>query len=517
MTSYDYIIVGSGIAGLYTALLARKYGTVAILTKGKVDDCNTKFAQGGIAAAIGPYDSPALHVKDTLVAGAGLCNRDAVAVLAQDGPERIADLIRMGVSFDTFDGEIALAREGAHTVARVLHAGGDATGEHIELTLANLAVMSGVTVLEYTRAVRVLMDHGVAVGIELQDAAGRLGQIDARSVILATGGAGNLYRFTTNPPMATGDGVALAFQAGAEVVDMEFFQFHPTALSLTGASVFLISEAVRGEGGVLRNVHGERFMGRLHPLGEMAPRDIVSRAIVQEMEATQQDHVVLDITHVPSSRITTRFPSIYRFCLAHGLDITITPIPVAPAAHYMMGGIKTNVWGETNVAGLYACGEVASSGVHGANRLASNSLLDTLVFGKRLIEAVHKKDKGATHNGSMEETEDLRVVLPIRSTESVPASSVTLDGLQHLMWASVGIVRDEDDLISAAGTLAKWQNSIPDAIGKSSIELKSLVLASRLVTEAALLRRESRGAHYRRDFPEASDEWRKHIVLIRPE
>lgn len=517
MASYDYIIVGSGIAGLYTALLARQYGTVAILTKGKVDDCNTKFAQGGIAAAIGPYDSPALHVEDTLAAGAGLCNRDAVTVLAQDGPERIADLIRMGVSFDTFDGEIALAREGAHTVARVLHAGGDATGEHIELTLANLAAMSGVTVLEYTRAVRVLLDHGVAVGIELQDAVGRLGQIDARSVILATGGAGNLYRFTTNPPMATGDGVALAFQAGAEVVDMEFFQFHPTALSLTGASVFLISEAVRGEGGVLRNVHGERFMGRMHPLGEMAPRDIVSRAIVQEMEATQQDHVVLDVTHVPPSRITARFPSIYRFCLAHGLDITTTPIPVAPAAHYMMGGIKTNVWGETNVAGLYACGEVASSGVHGANRLASNSLLDTLVFGKRLVEAVNKNEKNGTHNSSKEETEDLRTVLPIRSTESISASSVTLEGLQHLMWDSVGIVRDEDELIRAAGTLAKWQNSIPIAIDKASIELESLVLASRLVTEAALIRRESRGAHYRRDFPEAYDKWRRHIILVKPE
>ena len=515
MKSYDFLIVGSGIAGLYTALLAREHGTVAILTKGKVDDSNTRFAQGGIAAAIGPSDSPELHTKDTLAAGAGLCDPEAVAVLARDGPERIADLIRMGVSFDTFDGEIALAREGAHSVPRVLHAGGDATGEHIELTLANLASMSGVTVLEHTRAIRVLLDHDVARGVEVQDATGALDQVEARSVILATGGAGNLYLFTTNPSMATGDGVALAFQAGAEVVDMEFFQFHPTALRLTGASVFLISEAVRGEGGVLCNVHGERFMERAHPSAELAPRDVVSRAIVREMRATQQDHVLLDVTHLPASRITARFPSIYRFCLAHGLDITTTPIPVAPAAHYMMGGIKTNTWGETNISGLYACGEVTSCGVHGANRLASNSLLETLVFGNRLIQKVLGNGNSPPRQaGAMP---DLRATLPIRYSESAQASSPTLSTLQHLMWSAVGIERDGEELKEAAETLAQWQHSIPSAVDAPSLELASLVLVSRLLVEAALIREESRGAHYRSDYPGPSPEWEKHIVFARPE
>ena len=513
MPSFDYLIVGSGIAGLYTALLAREHGTVAILTKGEIDDCNTKFAQGGIAAAIGSDDSPNLHIEDTLNAGASLCNLEAVNILAREAADRIGDLIRLGVTFDTLHGEIALAREGAHTVPRVLHAGGDATGQHIELILSNLATNSQVTVMEYTLATRVLLDKGVAYGIEFIDAKGTVGQLEARSIILATGGAGNLYRLTTNPSIATGDGIALAFQAGAEVVDMEFVQFHPTALHLPGASAFLISEAVRGEGGVLRNVHGERFMERYHPLAELAPRDVVSRAIVREMQATQQDNVLLDVTHLRASRMVARFPTIYHFCLKHGLDITTKPIPVAPAAHYMMGGIKTTTWGETNLPGFYACGEVASCGVHGANRLASNSLLETLVFGKRVVQGILGNKNGSKRN--RKEILELHTTLPVRSTTSSPVSTLLLSKLQRMMWSSVGLVRDEEGLTQAADTLERWEYSMPPATDRSSFDLANLVQVGRLVTEAALLRKESRGAHYRKDFPSPSHDWEKRIVSTR--
>ena len=515
MPSFDFLIVGSGIAGLFAALLAREHGTVVILTKGKIDDCNSRYAQGGVAAAVGPSDSPELHMQDTLAAGAGLCDPEAVRVLTQDGPERIADLIRLGVSFDTVHGEIALAREGAHTVSRVLHAGGDATGEHIELTLAGLASRSRVTVLEHALATRVLLDKGGACGVEYLDGSGTFTKVEARSVILATGGAGNLYLYTTNPSVATGDGVALAFQSGAEVVDMEFYQFHPTALRLPGAPAFLISEAVRGEGGVLRNVHGRRFMERYHPMSELAPRDVVSRAIAQEMEQTKQDHVLLDVTHLPASRTAARFPSIYRFCLEYGLDFTTTPIPVAPAAHYMMGGVKTNTWGETNVGHLYACGEVASCGVHGANRLASNSLLETLVFGRRVVERITgHSDRSPVRRSSLPE---LHATIPMRPGEPLTTQPPSLTDLQHLMWSNVGIVREENTLVEAAKTLARWQHTLPSTNDTPARELVNLVLAGRLIAEAALLRTESRGAHYRSDYPDTKQEWERHIGFTRSE
>ena len=514
MPSFDFLIVGSGIAGLYAALLAREHGSVAILTKGKIDDCNSRFAQGGVAAAVGPTDSPELHMQDTLAAGAGLCDPEAVRVLTREGPERMADLIRLGVPFDTLHGEIALAREGAHSLPRVLHAGGDETGKHIELTLAGLAAQSRVIVLEHTLATRILLNRGVACGVEVVDADGKVEEVEARSVILATGGAGNLYLYTTNPPVATGDGVAIAFQAGAEIEDMEFFQFHPTALRLPGVQAFLISEAVRGEGGVLRNTVGKRFMERYHPMAELAPRDVVSRALVQEMQATEQDHVLLDVTHLAASRVAARFPSIYRFCLDNGLDITTTPIPVAPAAHYMMGGVKTNTWGETNIPNLYACGEVACCGVHGANRLASNSLLETLVFGKRVVQRILDGKNGPrAHSKSLPE---IRAALPLRPVGHTDDTPPTLHDLQQLMWTSVGIVRDGENLRQAAEQLARWQ-SLSSSKNMPSLELASLVLVGRLVAEAALIREESRGAHYRSDYPETSTEWERHIVFARSE
>ena len=344
--TYDYMIVGSGIAGLYTALLAQKQGSVLILTKGSIDDCNTKHAQGGIAAAIGEGDSPRLHFQDTIAAGAGLSNPEAVNLLVAEAADRIADLINLGVPFDTVNGEVALAKEAAHTVPRILHAGGDATGEHIEVTLSRRVRQAGIEVLEYCLATEIMVEKGVVRGVRALDC--RTGSVEeflCHNLVLATGGAGRLFKYTTNSEVATGDGVALAFSAGAEIQDMEFFQFHPTAVRLPGTHPFLISEAVRGEGGILRNVEGYRFMPDYTPGGELAPRDVVTRGILYEMQKTRSDRVFLDITHLPYQLITTRFPHIYRFCLEHGLDITKGLIPVAPAAHYMMGGVKTNTWG----------------------------------------------------------------------------------------------------------------------------------------------------------------------------
>ena len=507
---YDYVIVGSGIAGLYTALLAREHGHVLVLTKGGIQDCNTRYAQGGIAAAVGAGDSPELHMEDTLTAGAGLCDPDAVRILTSEAPRAIADLVRLGVEFDTSQGEVALAREGAHSAARVLHAGGDATGARIELTRASLARMSRIRVLEQVLATEVLIDpeEGRACGMRVQDLrSGQEESFQGRHIVLATGGGGRLFRFTTNPEVATGDGIALAFQAGASVRDMEFFQFHPTALHMPGAPPFLISEAVRGEGGILRNIQGRPFMQELHPQGDLAPRDVVSRAMVAEMRRTGSDHVLLDVTHLPPSTVTARFPTITSTCLQYGLDITRQAIPIAPAAHYMMGGVQTNSWAETSVPGLYACGEVASTGVHGANRLASNSLLETVVFGRRLV----RRTLGDGDSSEAPGMPELHVSLaPPAPTAQAPLPSVA--ALQDLLWAKAGMVRDATSLSEASGLLDAWALALEAPSDQASRQLAGMVLLGRLMVQAALLRRESRGAHYRWDYPEPLEEWRKHIV-----
>ncbi|MFB0559239.1 MAG: L-aspartate oxidase [Dehalococcoidales bacterium] len=510
MSRYDYIIVGSGIAGLYTALLAKKQGSVLIITKGNIDDCNTKYAQGGIAAAIGRNDSPELHFLDTVAAGDGLCDEEAVRILVNEAPNCITDLVNFGVPFDTLDGEIALTMEAAHSMPRILHAGGDATGEHIEVTLSNQVRSSKIQVLEDCLATEILVEKGTVRGIKALDCrTGSVEQLECRSLILATGGAGQLFKFNTNSEVATGDGVALAFKAGAEIVDMEFFQFHPTALRLPGVTPFLISEAVRGEGGILRNVDGARFMPDYAPEGDLAPRDIVARSILYETKKTGSDRVFIDVTHLPPSVTTTRFPHIYRFCLAHGLDITKGLVPVAPAAHYMMGGIKTNNWGETNIAGLFATGETACTGVHGANRLASNSMLEVLVFSKRIIE---KTGKGVgTEAPVTSEGGEIRHSLSQREISKVPPPS--LSALQQLHWDKVGIIRSKKGLSEAADILAAWQKSVPQPTDRPTYELNNLVLTGRLVTEVALLREESRGAHFRSDFPRSSSKWQRHIVF----
>ena len=513
MTTYDYVIVGSGIAGLYTALLAREKGSVLILTKGSIADCNTRHAQGGIAAAIGQNDSPELHYRDTIAAGAGLCDPEAVRILVEEGPQRITDLINFGVPFDTTEGQIALTREAAHSVPRILHAGGDATGEHIEVTLSRRVLYSTINVLEYCLATDVLVENGQVRGVRALDLrGGSTEEFECRNVILATGGGGRLFKYTTNSEVATGDGIALAYKAGAEITDVEFFQFHPTALRLPGVAPFLISEAVRGEGGLLRNVEGYRFMPDYAPKADLAPRDVVARALVNEMRKTGSDHVFLDVTHLSPQTITTRFPHIYQFCIDHGLDITKGLIPVAPAAHYMMGGIRTNVWGETNVLGLFAVGETACTGVHGANRLASNSLLETVVFAKRVLDKSVLKDRSTPPTVASDG--DCQV-LPGRRTVS-GAPQVGLFALQSLLWGKVGIVRSGESLESAADMLATWEGMLPPTTDRPSYELNNLVLAGRLMTEAALSRKESRGAHFRTDFPRTSQRWLRHIVFRTP-
>ena len=511
MKHYDYIIVGSGIAGLYIALLAIERGSTLILTKGNIDDCNTKYAQGGIAVAMDKDDSPELHFKDTVAAGDGLCDAETVRILTDEAADCIADLINFGVPFDTLDGEINLTREAAHSVPRVMHAGGDATGEHIEVTLSRQVRSAPINVLENCLAGEILAQNGRVLGVRALDCrTGSVEEYHCQFLILATGGAGKLFKYTTNSDVVTGDGIALAFEAGAEISDMEFFQFHPTVLRLPGVAPFLISEAVRGEGGILKNVEGHRFMPDYAAEAELATRDIVARSIVREMKKTHSDRVFLDVTHLPSRLITTRFPHIYRFCRDHGLDITKGLIPVAPAAHYLMGGVKVNIWGETNIPGLFAAGETACTGVHGANRLASNSLLESVVFSKRVMQ----RTEMTAPPRHREERSDEAISYCLPRREVLPkVPRLNLPNLQSLMWDKVGIIRSGKSLKEAAGILATWESLLSQPSDRPSYELNNLVLCARLVTEAALLRKESRGAHFRTDFPKASPEWQRHIVF----
>jgi L-aspartate oxidase len=501
---YRVIVVGSGISGLFVALEARHLGPVLVLTKGSIEDCNTRWAQGGIAAAVGPLDSPERHLEDTIAAGAGLVDELAARVLCMEAPARIADLVEYGVSFDSLGGVVALGREAAHSRSRVLHAGGDRTGAEIETALSAAARLPGISVLDHTVTTRILIE-GAAGGVEALDLrTGAFEQFRAPAVVLATGGAGQLYSHTTNPDIATGDGLALAFEAGAELADLEFYQFHPTAFRKDGAPPFLISEAVRGEGAVLRNRAGEAFMRRHHELADLAPRDVVARAIVAEMRREGGDHVVLDCTGLDRIDVAARFPGIYAFCRGQGIDIRFDPIPVAPAAHYFMGGVRTDTSGRTTVPGLYACGEVACTGVHGANRLASNSLMETVVFGKRVVESLAAGQTAAALPGAD--------VLEVSDGE---APAPTLAALQSLMWDGAGIVRTAEGLEGALAVASTWSDSEPPAT-REGFERRNAALVARLMLAAALRRTESRGAHYRSDYPARDDvTWRRRQVMRR--
>ena len=506
----EFLVLGSGIAGLYAAHTAsRFYSDVVVLTKRGIDDTATERAQGGIAAAVGPSDSPALHYEDTLKAGADLCDPDAVRILVTEGPARIEELIQLGARFDRADGRLALTREGAHTQRRILHAAGDATGAEIQRVLsAAVRANSRIRVLEDHFVVDLLVSRGVCWGVLAWDsAAGRLRVFRSRIVVLATGGAGQVYRDTTNPPVVTGDGIAIAYRAGAEVMDMEFVQFHPTVLNLKGAPRFLISEAVRGEGGFLLNAHGERFMLRYHPLAELAPRDVVVRAILKELSASGGESVYLSLAHLNPQKVRERFPTITEQLKNYGLDLARDLIPVAPAAHYFMGGVKTGIYGETNIKGLYACGETACAGVHGANRLASNSLLDGLVFGGRIVEHARffVPEPVETHAANEELT-------PLTDTDLAALRAE----LRTLMQEHVGPVRTAAGLKTILRRFEEWEwlrtKEFPTPEG---LEFRNMFDVAELIAEAALMRTESRGGHYRADYPESKPRWRKHIILRR--
>ncbi len=440
-----------------------------------------------------------------------MCDEEIVRILVDEASDRIADLVNLGVPFDTLGGEIDLTLEAAHSVPRILHAGGDATGEHIEVTLSERIRSAKIKVLENHLATDIIKDGAVVKGLKVLDCEKSIKEeFGCRFLILATGGSGQLFSFTTNPEVATGDGIALAFKAGADVMDMEFFQFHPTTLYLPGVTPFLISEAVRGEGGILRNAEGHRFMPEYVPEAELAPRDVVARSILYEMEKTGQDKVFLDVTHLLPRITTARFPQIYRFCLENGIDITREWIPVAPAAHYMIGGVRVNSWGETSVPGLFAAGESACTGAHGANRLASNSLLEVLVFGKRIIEKTSRMGDKETVEPPQSSCTHRRLI-PGKPPHD--AQMPNLSQLQKLLWDKAGIIRSRKGLTEAAAILAAWQESLPLLEDRQTYELANLVLGGSLMVEAALIREESRGAHFRSDFPCSLPEWRKHIVL----
>lgn len=503
--AYRTIVIGSGASGLFVALEARQLGPVLVLTKGSIDECNTRWAQGGIAAAVGPLDSAEQHLTDTIEAGAGLVDEEAARILCTEAPGRIADLVAYGVTFDSLGNELALGREAAHGRARIVHAGGDRTGAEIERALSSATNQPGITVLDFTLVTRLVVSGGRVTGVEALDLrSGHHQTFDAAAVVLATGGAGHLYSHTTNPDVATGDGIALAFDAGAEIADIEFYQFHPTAFCLPGVPAFLISEAVRGEGAILRNAAGDAFMSRYHPLLDLAPRDIVARAMAKEMHQSSSDNVWLDCTNIKGIDLVVRFPGIFAFCQEHGLDMRSDPLPVAPAAHYFMGGVRTDICGRTTIEGLYACGEVACTGVHGANRLASNSLMETVVFGKRVAEHIASEE-----GGSAPLSPD---AIPLMQRGGAAPSKAEL---QRLMWVAAGIERTGRDLASAIEEASAWPVS-PRIDDREAIERHQMATVARLMLRAAYTRTESRGAHYRPDYPDRDDaNWHRRLVYRR--
>lgn len=506
----DFLVIGSGVAGLRAAIELSQKGRVLVLTKGHPLQSSSIHAQGGVAVAMSEEDDVSIHLTDTLKAGHGLCRKEAVRVLVEEGPERIQELIKWGAKFDKAGGKFAFAREAAHSRSRILRARGDATGnEMVRALIAQVNRQKDVQRVDHHFTVDLAIDGGRCCGaVVLDETSGRQFVLPARAVVLSTGGAGQIFARTTNPPNATGDGIAMALRAGAVLQDMEFIQFHPTALYLPSSPPFLLSEAMRGEGGQLRNNKGEVFMHRYHPMGALAPRDIVSRAIWVEMAATKARHVYLDVTHLGADFVKRRFPTIYATCLRYDIDITEEWIPISPSAHYMMGGVWTDVNGATTVPGLFAAGEVACSGVHGANRLASNSLLEGLVFGARAAEAAvafagrHGVPSLSSYEaairpgqfGTLEDAEKLR------------------SSLRRTMWGQVGIIRSGESLIRACAQLSRWAQVVSQPFAnRAALEVKNMVQVAQCVAEAALWRENSVGAHYRSDFPQAKRVgWQQH-------
>lgn len=496
-------MVGAGVAGLRAAIELARAGRVLVIAKDSLLESSSEYAQGGIAAALSDDDEVELHEQDTLVAGDGLCNIEAVRTLVEEGPAAIEQLIEWGTAFDRQGSRLLFAREGAHSRSRVLHAHGDSTGREIVRTLRqHAASLENVSFQSFAAVTDLLLGDGEVAGVcALDEASGSTVLLQARGVLLATGGLGRVFENTTNPDVATGDGVACAYRIGAEIEDIEFIQFHPTALYVPSAPRFLLSEALRGEGAYLRNATGERFMERYHDLKELAPRDVVSRSIVMELRASGDSSAFLDVTHLRPGFIRNRFPRIYETCLRYGIDLETTLAPVRPAAHYAMGGVRTDLFGSTNIRRLFAAGEVACTGVHGANRLASNSLLEGVVFGARAGRAMCSLPS-----------------LPNEMVSECPVASfpnVTERELRAVAWNSCGVLRSGPELVAAHKRIQSRALQSLECPARADFELRNMHQVLSLISRAALAREESRGGHYRTDFPLKSSAFEKHSILTR--
>lgn len=510
----DFLVIGSGVAGLRAAIELAPHGKVLIVTKDTPSESNTEYAQGGIAVALSDEDEVGIHFEDTLKAGDGLCREEAVKILVEEGTERITELISWGAEFDKEGAKLAFTREAAHSKKRILHASGDSTGRELQRVLTGKAQKySSINKYRFAFTLDLIVRDNECLGAHvLLD--GKVISIFAKATIIATGGAGQLYARTTNPEVATGDGIAMAFRAGAVLEDMEFVQFHPTSLFLKGAPHFLLSEAMRGEGALLRNIHGDLFMKNYHPMEGLASRDIVSRAIISEMVKTGSTNVYLDLAHLEKDFIRRRFPTINATCLLYGIDITKDLIPVSPAAHYIMGGIKTDMAGATTIKNLYAAGEVACTGVHGANRLASNSLLEGLVFGARAGKAAMEcgmpdslKAENVAVTADFEKYKTQKTKFKIEEIRTA---------LRKLMWEKAGIIRCAESLSIAKEEISQCLPFIDTAtLSRPEQELKNMLTVANLIIEAAMAREGSIGAHYRSDCPERGREWNRHVTWKR--
>ncbi len=508
----DVLVIGSGIGGLSAALAASEEASVLVVTKKSKNDGCTSQAQGGIAAPLGLQDSPDDHLKDTFSVGCGICEEEAVSMLTEEAEVRVRELMSLGVNFDKKDGDLSFTREGGHSCARILHANGDATGHAIQKTLVRRAMENeNIAINQQSYVIDLLTLDGRCHGVLVWSSQKGLMMVRAKQTILATGGCGRVYRETTNPPVSTGDGIAMAFRAGARLQDLEFFQFHPTSLYVAGAARALISESLRGEGAILINRKGERFMSKYHPDGELAPRDMVSRGILEEMKESGDTHVLLDVTARSRSYLKERFPTITGLCDEFEIDVSCDPIPVHPAAHYHIGGVKTDLSGRTSIKNLLACGEVACTGVHGANRLGSNSLLESVVFGRRAGIAAARMCAG------------MESAPPLHSIQGLPQEpaygSLSLadvkNSLISLMWRNVGIERCGAGLDEAMEMITFWCRYVMDKEFRNpdGWQLQNMLTVGRLITMSARQREESRGVHYRTDFPESNKNWKRHVVI----
>src|SRR5215471_513521 len=519
----DFIVVGAGVAGLRAAIALAEAGKVLVLSKQELTESATQYAQGGIAVALSDEDEIGLHLQDTISAGDGIVNADAARVLVEEGPERIQELIDWGTQFDRSGTRLTFTREAAHSRNRILHAHGDSTGREIGRALhAKAASLKNISFSEFEFTYGVRLEGERVSGVHLISPAGQHHLVKCLAVLLATGGAGQIYSNTTNPAVATADGVAMAYRAGVEISDMEFVQFHPTALYVKNAPRFLLSEALRDEGAILRNAELHRFMSKYHELGELAPRDVVARAIAHELEICRlkEPVVYLDMTHLKEEHIKARFPRIYETCLKYNVDINVDLVPVRPAAHYLMGGVRTDLEGRSSRPGLYAAGEAACTGVHGANRLASNSLLEGLVFGARAGHSMRQEMPTASYSISQ---------LPNCKTTNSPIShekpststqTASLDPenlireVQQIMWAKVGIVRSGQTLREAVERLHSMNACLPQPVSRLACEACNIHTGALLIARSALARLESRGAHYRIDYPSHDDiKFKKHSVV----